>query len=390
MSEWSDCKSVLKSKAMFMKRTTRTLALLLGAAALAAWRAPAQTPAATNPLPSLRPTNLSDLFPDTVVAKGKGVEIKRSRLEEEVIRTKGQYAAQGRPIPPEQTPLVEQQILEGLIQFQLLLAKATPADKLSGKELAGKKMEEAKTQLGEERLNQQLKLANITRAEQVSQWADKLAARNMLVRDLKINITDEDVKKFYDDNPAKFEQPEMVRASHILLLTNDPNTRAELTKEQKEAKHKQMEDLLKRARAGEDFAKLAKEFSEDPGVKQNGGEYVFSRSDLLVPEFKAAAFSLHTNQVSDIVTTQYGYHIIKLTEKIPAKKIELAKVSDRVKEDLISEAVQKQLPEYYQKLRKEADIQILDERLKPREGPAGLPPGPPPRPADTKSGAKSE
>ena len=82
-----------------------------------------------------------------------------------------------------------------------------------------------------------------------------------------------------------------------------------------------MEGLLKRARAGEDFAKLAKEYSEDPGSKDKGGEYKFPRGQM-VPEFEAAAFSLGTNQVSDIVTTRFGYHIIKLSEKIPARKVE--------------------------------------------------------------------
>ena len=101
-----------------------------------------------------------------------------------------------------------------------------------------------------------------------------------------------------------------------------------MTEEQKAAKRKEMEGLLKRARAGEDFAKLAKEYSEDPGSKDKGGEYTFPRGQM-VPEFEAAAFSLNTNQVSDIVTTRFGYHIIKLSEKIPAQKVEFAKVAVR-------------------------------------------------------------
>src|SRR5207245_5522008 len=132
---------------------------------------------------------------------------------------------------------------------------------------------------------------------------------------------------FYDENPAKFEQPEMVRASHILLNTKDTAAGTELTPEQKAAKRKQMEAILKRARDGEDFAKLANEYSEDPGSKDKGGEYTFPRGKM-VPEFEAAAFSLQTNQVSDIVTTPFGYHIIKLSEKIPPHKVELAKVQD--------------------------------------------------------------
>src|SRR6185436_4678048 len=171
------------------------------------------------------------------------------------------------------------------------------------------------------------------------------------------------------ENPARFEQPEMVRASHILLGTKDPSTGGELTDAQKDAKHKRMEDLLKQARAGEDFAKLARENTEDPGSKELGGEYTFPRGKM-VPEFEAAAFSLKTNQVSDIVTTQFGYHIIKLSEKLPAKKVELAKVSQDIKDYLKGQAVQKQLPAYMEKAKKEANLQILDPKLKAADSPA--------------------
>ena len=181
-------------------------------------------------------------------------------------------------------------------------------------------MEDARTELGsQEALDRQLKAVALTPQELLGKWTDAATAETVLKRELKVSVTDAEVKKFYDDNPSKFEQPEMVRASHILLMTIDPKTKAELSKEVKDAKHKQMEDILKRARAGEDFAKLAKEFSEDPGSKDNGGEYKFPRGQM-VPEFEAAAFSLKTNQISDIVTTQYGYHIIKLGEKSRPRK----------------------------------------------------------------------
>jgi len=181
-------------------------------------------------------------------------------------------------------------------------------------------------------------------------------------------VTDEQIKKYYDENPARFEQPEMVRASHILLGTLDPTTRAELPEDKKQAKKKQMEDILKRAKAGEDFAKLAKEFSEDPGSKDKGGEYTFPRGQM-APEFETAAFALGTNQISDIVTTQFGYHIIKLSEKKPAHTVALADVTKEIKEGLTQQEVQKQIPDYFEKLKKEANVEILDEKLKAKESP---------------------
>jgi peptidyl-prolyl cis-trans isomerase C len=192
---------------------------------------------------------------------------------------------------------------------------------------------------------------------------EEATARVVVERELAIKVSDDEVKKFYEDHPADFEEPEKVRASHILISTRDPITNAELAKEKKEAKHKLAEDLLKRARAGEDFAKLAREFSEDPGSKAKGGEYTFARG-AMVPEFEAAAFALKTNQVSDIVATQFGYHIIKLFEKFPAGKVDFDKASSHIREFLVQQKLQKEIPTYMVKLRKEANVEILDERLK--------------------------
>ena len=361
--------------------------LLLLATALPVWGAAPDKPASTNtsaaPKPAAKPTSL---FGNTIVAKGKGVEVTRGQLDDEVIRLKAQAAGRNQNIPPEQMGMMERQILEQLIQVQLLQAKATDADKAAGKALAEKRFEEAKTKLGsEEALNRQLKLMGATREEVMAKWTESATAETVLKRELKVNVTEADAKKYYDDNPARFEEPEMVRASHILLMTTDPKTNSELSETQKEAKRKEMEGLLKRARAGEDFAKLAKEYSEDPGSKDKGGEYKFPRGQM-VPEFEAAAFSLATNQVSDIVTTRYGYHIIKLSEKIPARKVEYEKAAPDITEGLTQQAMQKQFPDYLTKLKAEAGVEILDEKLKAQELPVAAGPSaaaPPP-----KSGAR--
>ena len=360
-------------------RVLRLSVPLLLAAAVPAWGAAPDQPAQTTPAPATAAVKADELFPNTVVTKGKGVEITRAKLDDEVIRLKAQLAGRGQAVPPEHLAVIDRQVLDQLIQIQLMKAKATAADKAAGKALAEKRFEEAKARVGsEEALARQLKLMDTTREEVLAKWTDTSTAEVVLKRELKVNVTDDDAKKFYEDNPAQFEQPEMVRAGHILLTTTDTKTGTELTSDQKAAKRKQMEDLLKRARAGEDFAKLAQEFSEDPGSKDKGGEYTFPRGQM-VPEFESAAFSLKTNQVSEIVTTRFGYHIIKLFEKIPARKLELAKVADDVKESLTQQALQKQFPDYIAKLKTEAGVEILDEKLKAMQVPTS-PEGPPAKP----------
>ena len=346
----------------------KSLAPLLLAAALPAW-ANSADPAQTNAAAPAKPADkMSQLFGDAVVAKGKGVEVKRSQLDDAVVNVKASLAARGQSLPAERMVLLEQGVLDRLIQMQLLLAKASEVDKQKGKQQGLARFDQIKTNaVSEEALNRQLKAVGMTQAELLKKITEEATAEMILERELNINVTDADVKKFYEDNPVKFEQPEMVRASHILLATRDLTTQTELPDDKKAAKRKQMEDLLKRARGGGDFANLAREYSEDPGSKDKGGEYTFPRGQM-DPQFEAAAFSLTTNQISDIVTTPYGYHIIKLSEKIPAKKMDLAKVSPNIKEYLTQQALQKAgVPAYMTKLRTEAGVEILDEKLKPKE-----------------------
>jgi len=328
-------------------------------AALGADSTGSNAPASTKPAPPG-----GDLFANDVVAKGKGFEIKRAQLDDAVISLKSTALARGQTIPPDQAAMLDQQVLDRLIQIQILLGKATEDDKTKGQELFKKRFDMVRTRAGsDEVLNRQLKSVGMNQDDLKAKMIEEATAESVLDRELQIAISDDAVKKYYDDNPARFEQPEMVRASHILLMTSDPATHADLSDDKKAAKRKLAEELVKRARAGDDFAKLAKEYSEDPGSKDKGGEYTFPRGQM-VAEFEAVAFALKTNEVSDVVTTQFGYHVIKSSEKIPAKKVELSKVSPDIKEYLKQQATQKQLPAYMDKLKKDAGVEILDEKLK--------------------------
>jgi len=305
---------------------------------------------------------------DSVVAKGKGLEIKRSELDQAVARAEAQVAARGRTVKPEQKADMERQLLEQLINNQLVMAKATTADKAAGKAAAERSWLEAKTKAGSaEAFDREQKLMGVKREEVLAQWTKAMTGEAVLKREFKINITDQDARKFYDDNPTQFEVQETVRASHILLLTCDAKTGAPLPADQQAAKRQRIEELLKRARAGEDFAKLAGEFSEDSASRSRGGEYQFPRGKM-VPAVEAAAFSLKPNEISDVVTSAYGYHIVKLSEKTPAHKLKYADAAAEIKKSLTQHAIGEQFPDYVARLRREAGVEILDDTLKPQEG----------------------
>ena len=337
--------------------------------------------AATNALVSTATNSNSQaaitaLFGDPVIAKGKGFEIKRSELDEAVMGIQSTAAARGQTISPGQLTQIEGKLLCQLIQVQLLLQKTTEADKSNGVQRTDLQMKALLERFGsQEAFERQMKAAGMTAADLRAKIAQKLTAEAVLMRELNVTIMDAEAKQFYDDtnNSADFEQPEMVHVRHILLLTMDPVTHAPLTADQQQAKRKQIDDLLKRIRGGADFAALAKQYSEDPNSKDNNNEMTLVRGNPGIPtEVEAAAFSLTNNQVSDVIMTAYGYGIIKLLDKTPAKKLALTDkvplsdmtVAAKVKDYLTQQKNEKLAPAYLEKLRKAADVQILDAGFK--------------------------
>ena len=345
------------------------LNLILSAALLAGvMSATAVTDSAvtsTNPAAAM-----AALFGDPVIAKGKGFEIKRSELDQVLTGAKANYAAQGQTLPPG----AELEVLNQLITIQSLLQKANPADRTAGQTEADEQYAKLLKQLGStEVLERQLKIAGRTVADLRAKAAPEAIAKNTLKRELNVTVTEEDAKAFYTNHVAEFEQPELAHVRHILLLTIDPATRTPLLTNTIAEKRKQMDDLLKRAKAGEDFAKLAKSFSEDPGSKENNGEVQPFPRGQMAPEFEAAAFNLASNQVSEVVTTMYGFHIIKAIEdKTPAKKygyadtIPQAKdtVASICKKQVESEKIKAAVVPFIKKLRTEMAVEIVDANLK--------------------------
>jgi peptidyl-prolyl cis-trans isomerase C len=344
----------------------KVLVVALATTIVATSQSPAATAISTN---SSGASKIADLIGDPVLAKGKGVEIKRSQLDAEMLNVQAMAASKRQQIPPDQMVLIEREKLNDLIGFQLLLKKANDADKAKSKEQFDKAIARLKkdNKLTDEefveKLSTQLKIQKLTRAEWDKQRIDQITVAATLERELKVNITDADAKKFYDENPKRFEQPETVRAAHILLTTVELASKQELAPDKQKAQRALIEALLKRVRAGEDFGKLAKEFSQDPGSKERGGEYVFPRGQMAV-EFETAAFSMSVGQISDVVTTKFGYHIIKVLERNAAGKIEFAKVKERVRENLQQEEADKRLPAYLEAVKKEAGVEILDATYK--------------------------
>jgi peptidyl-prolyl cis-trans isomerase C len=211
----------------------------------------------------------------------------------------------------------------------------------------------------------------------------------------KINVTEDDAKNYYSENKTKFETPEQVKASHILITpdANDPNTDPNQAKVKAKAK---AEDLLKQIKGGADFAELAKTNSGDTYSAIQGGDLGFFGKGQMLPAFEKAAFALKPGQVSDIVETQYGYHIIKLTDHKDANTIPF----EQAKDDIVKMLTQTKQADFAEKYiaSLKADAKIVyppgKEPNTPAVGPATAVPSrpdsnkPAPEPEKKTSGKK--
>lgn len=143
-----------------------------------------------------------------------------------------------------------------------------------------------------------------------------------------------DVQRAYNDNITQYQTPEQIRASHILFNTAGKD---------EAAVRKQAEEVLAQVKAGGDFAELATKFSEDEGSKANGGDLDYFGRGRMVPEFETAAFAMQPGQVSDLVRTQYGFHIIKIVDKKPGSTRTFDEVRPQLEDQLKRERADQQV-----------------------------------------------
>jgi len=196
--------------------------------------------------------------------------------------------------------------------------------------------------------------------EQLEMITDNYIAIEYLKKEVanKVEVSEEDIKAYYESHKDEFKTPEMVRSRHILIKT-DPSAS---DSDKKKAREK-AEEILKKIKAGEDFAKLASDVSDDTGSKTKGGELGFFTKGRMVKPFEDAAFSLKPGEVSGIVETQFGYHIIKVEEKKEPGMEPFDTAKEKIKQKLLQERTKAKVTEFLEKAMKEANIEVHTEIL---------------------------
>ncbi len=293
--------------------------------------------------------------PTVVIATVNGRDI----TEAEVQKIQALFMKQmGGRIPPEEMesaiPRIRERIVEELIMRDIMLAEVAK----EGISLSDSEFAEVKTELAEElpdgtTLESYMAETGTTEAE----MREQMAVRKMIMAKAEslATPTDEEVQSFYDENKEGFSQGESVSASHILIKTDPKDDEAD-----KAAKRERMEGLRKQLLDGGDFAETAKANSDCPSASAGGDLGSFGRGQM-VPEFEDAAFSQPVGSVGEIVETQFGYHLIKVSEHSEAKELDFNAVKERIAETLYSEKQQDAVREFVDGLRSKAVIERFDE-----------------------------
>ncbi len=192
-----------------------------------------------------------------------------------------------------------------------------------------------------------------TMRRQIEIMKNEYLARTYVQKEVlgKINLTDKDYEAYYNAHKKEFENPEMVKARHILIAVK-PNA----TEEEKKAALTKAEGILDKAKKGEDFAKLASEYSDDPGSKAKGGDLGFFTQGSMVGKFEQAAFALKPGEISPVVETEFGYHIIKVEERKAAEQQPYESVKEQVKAKATQAIQQERLNAFLEKAMKDAKV----------------------------------
>ena len=329
-----------------------TLVFMLSAAAACSREAgnttapPASAePAAAKPLPATLPDVLARVNGDTITLK---------EVEDYIKNLEGQFGGLG---AAEQRDQMYRGVIDQMVGYKLLLQEATARKVIVPDAEVEAKIDEVRKQFPSEDLFMQTLISrNLTLARMRSDARGEIAITRLIETEIadKIALKPGQVEDFYKQNPDQFKQPERVRASHILISVPEAADAAARTEARNRA-----QQILKDVKSGKDFAALAKQHSQDPGSAVNGGDLGFFQQGQMVGPFNDAAFSLKPGAVSDLVETQFGYHIIKVAEKQPGRTVPLDEVRPKVEQFLQHQNRESQTEAFVKALRAKGKVEIL-------------------------------
>ncbi|MBU4258831.1 MAG: peptidylprolyl isomerase [Proteobacteria bacterium] len=288
------------------------------------------------------------------VAIVNGSVITGEEFNRELSQVKQRISQQGLEISSPQLEGIRNEILDNLINLELLFQESQNNGIKVEKEAIDSQMKSLKQKFpNDTEFENFLSKLNLSESTLKLKIEKGIAIQELIETQVtnKIKLLDEESKSCYDTYPDLFKQSEQVKASHILI-----RVKPEADEAQKSEAKEKIKTIQLKLKNGEDFAALAKEFSEGPS-KNNGGDLGYFQRGQMVKSFEDIAFALKTEEVSDIVETQFGYHIIKVVDKTPEKTIGYENVKEDLAQHLKQEKTKQEVNKYIQKLREKSKIE---------------------------------
>jgi len=295
--------------------------------------------------------------PEPSAATVNGERILMSELDREMRNLLNSYPILGERKNIAELRQARSNILENLIKQELIIQEGrklnlVPQDKEVEVEY-GKIRQRFQS---EEQFQEVLKQQGLTEKklqDNVKRRMILMKVIDTVVKPTAEPVTDKDISDFYEANKEKYKEPEKVHASHILIKVE-----TNATDQEKYDAEKRINEILQQVKSGSDFAELAKKHSQCPSASRGGDLGTFGRGQM-IKEFEDAAFSTEVGQISNVVLTDFGYHIIKVQEKKPEKIMELSIVSDEIKRILTAEKMNTATEKWLQPLKDKSNIQIM-------------------------------
>lgn len=299
----------------------------------------------------------ADTVVEEIVARINNQIITRTQYQHEQQQVKDECQRSDPPRNEKECSQSEQDVLRGLIDRELLLEKGKDLDITADTELV-KRLDELRKQL---KLDTMEDLEKAAQAQGVSfedfkqNMRTEIITQRVIQQEVgsKVNVSDEEVKKFYEEHKAQMAMPESVRLSEILLSTDTAGDDAAKLAAIKD----KADDLVKQIRAGGSFEDLAKKESQDPSGAQGGDLGQFERGKL-AKQLEDLTFGMKKGDVSDPIRTKQGYVILKVTDHQAAGVPSFKEAESHIQEQIYMQKLQPGLREYLKKLREEAFIDI--------------------------------
>jgi len=289
-----------------------------------------------------------------IVARVNGEAINATELQNAV---KGLEGRAGGPVPADQRDRVFRGVLDDMIGYKLLVQEAKARKVAVPDAEVEAQVAQIRSQFPDQQQFEQALAAQKMTLQDVREDARKEMSVEKLVEGeiaAKVAVKPEAVTEFYQKNQDKFQQGPRVHASHILVQV--PQGADAAAKQQAKAK---ADALLKDLKAGKDFAAAAKENSQDPGSAPNGGDLGYFEQGQMVPQFEQAAFALKPGQMSEVVETQFGYHIIKVAERQDSRVVPLEEAKTQIEQYLTEQNRHAETELFVNALKAKAKIEIL-------------------------------